>query len=92
MSTDGVSCAPARAGWQELRAALLAAGANPTYASEPWACNHYRWVVWKLARLELAHACAACGGGAVSSTCASRGCARGRLLTAGIALDELKYR
>lgn len=63
-------------GHQELQEQLLVSGANAAYATEAWVRNHYRWVVWKLARLELLH-------GAEM---------RGRLLTAGVVLDELKAR
>lgn len=67
---------PARVGWAELRQRMLAAGASPSHAREAWVRNHFRWAVWKLARAELA------GGLEL----------RGRLLTAEILLDELKYR
>ena len=32
---------------------LLSSGANRHYATEEWIQNHYRWVVWKLARAEF---------------------------------------
>ena len=57
--------------------------------------NQYRWVVWKLARLELLLR----GGGGGSSAEAGAGPAsspqqaqRGQLLTAAVVLDELKAR
>ena len=74
---------PAHVGWEALRGELLAAGANPTYACGAWVENHYRWAVWKLARLELLHSAPGGDGG--------RG-VRGRLLTAAVVLDELRYR
>ena len=77
---------PASVGWQELRQRLLDAGANPSYATADWARNHYRWVVWKLARLCLS----LCGGGGGGSGGASP--AVPHLLTAAVVLDELKIR
>ncbi|EFN50600.1 hypothetical protein CHLNCDRAFT_59486 [Chlorella variabilis] len=55
------------------------AGANSAYATASWVQNQYRWVVWKLARLQLLLA------GSGSSAPAS-------LLTAAVVLDELKLR
>ena len=63
-------------GWEAFQRALHAAGALPCYATPAWAENAFRWVVWKLARVELAAGPAAAG----------------RLLTAPVALDELRYR
>ncbi|GAB4823428.1 hypothetical protein N2152v2_010474 [Parachlorella kessleri] len=65
-------------GWEALRSHLLEAGANPSYASQAWVKNHFRWVVWKLARLELLHQEEA--GGHLG------------LLTAEFVMDELKAR
>eukprot|EP00899_Mesostigma_viride_P015096 jgi/Mesvir1/23588/Mv18278-RA.2 len=46
-------------GVEELRARLIAAGAQAAFCPEPWVRNHYRWIVWKLASYErqatLAH-------------------------------------
>jgi breast cancer 2 susceptibility protein len=44
----------ARAGPAALRAALLAAGADPALASPAWVANATRWVAWKLAGLDAA--------------------------------------
>ncbi len=68
--------APKSVGWEHFREQLLAAGANPAYASEAWARNHYRWVVLKLARAELLNS----------------GAARPPLLTADVVMDELRVR
>ena len=106
---------PRTLGWADLRAALLAAGASSAYASSAWVENHYRWVVWKLARAELLSECEGQrqqstgggggssssrgeGGGGEGATTGAGGAAsgghslRGRLLTASVVLDELKYR
>lgn len=72
-------------GWQELRERLVAAGANPAYATPAWSENHYRWVVWKLARLQLALTPSGSGG-------SSGGQSQPHVLTAAVALDELKLR
>ena len=80
-------------GWQELRQRLLDAGANPAYASQAWAKNHHRWVVWKLARLQLLRTPATSSsdaGNGSSSSGGSKG--QAQLLTAAVVLDELKYR
>ncbi len=72
--------------WRELRQRLLDAGANPAYASVGWVKNHYRWVVWKLARLQLLLA--------GSTDAGMPGCSRAApaLLTAALVMDELQYR
>jgi breast cancer 2 susceptibility protein len=72
---------PLLLGWQELRQQLVEAGANPAYATEAWVANHYRWVVWKLARLQL-----------LASGGIDCGCRPPTLLTAAVVLDELKLR
>lgn len=59
-----------------MLARLLVAGAKHEYATEEWVRNHYRWVVWKLARCEFAAGPAAAG----------------RVLTEQIAEDELRRR
>ena len=41
-------------GWKGFHDAMIAAGSDPSRASETWIRNHYRWVVWKLVRAELA--------------------------------------
>jgi hypothetical protein len=78
-------------GWHELRQQLVEAGANPAYATEDWACTHYRWVVWKLARLQLL-----LGVGMGGSTDGGNGGAGPgwppAVLTAAVVLDELKIR
>lgn len=61
----------------QLREALLALGASHDHATEAWVRNHYRWVVWKLARLELLRQPAGM---------------RGRLLTRDVVMDELQAR
>jgi hypothetical protein len=82
---DGPQQAPsALLGWRELRQRLLAAGASSAYASEAWARNHFRWVVWKLARAQLALQQAQAADG--SDACLPQ------LLTAAVMLDELKRR
>jgi hypothetical protein len=84
---------PPLLGWQELRQRMLDAGANPAYASQAWAKNHYRWVVWKLARLQLLRTPASSsrdGKGSSSGSGGSNG--QVQLLTAAVVLDELKYR
>lgn len=43
-----------RVGRGELWGRLLSAGAVPSQATEEWVGNHYRWVIWKLARLVFA--------------------------------------
>lgn len=82
-------------GWRELRQRLITVGANPLYATENWVKNHYRWVVWKLARLQLLlagslHADSS-GSGAAGSPSSSGSSARA-LLAAPVVLDELQYR
>lgn len=47
-----------RVGWGEFRARLLASGASADKVTEAWVRNHYRWIVWKLARMSLAQSCA----------------------------------
>ena len=37
----------------DVRAHLLSKGAIPDVASDAWVRNHYKWVVWKLANVEL---------------------------------------
>jgi len=37
-------------GWPDAHALLLAAGASTTLLTPRWTRNHYRWVVWRLAR------------------------------------------
>lgn len=37
----------------DVRAHLLSAGAIPEVVSDAWVRNHYKWIVWKLALLEL---------------------------------------
>ena len=79
--------APGLVGWRELRQRLVEAGANPAHASEAWASNHYRWVVWKLARLQLLLLGGGGGGGSGAAAAAPP-----QLLTAAVVLDELKLR
>ncbi|KAL4436872.1 hypothetical protein ABPG75_004011 [Micractinium tetrahymenae] len=88
------AAAPALLGWPELRQRLLAAGANPLYATEGWAKNHFRWVVWKLARLHLLLVGSGDGGGNGSSSSSSGSSSGGApaLLTAAVVLDELRCR
>ncbi|CAH1778041.1 unnamed protein product [Owenia fusiformis] len=44
-----------RAGMQEFCSAFLdTVGVEPKLISEAWVFNHYRWIVWKLAALEVA--------------------------------------
>ena len=87
---------PASVGWQDLRQRLLQAGASPAYASAAWARNHYRWVVWKLARLQLlldsTAAAAAANDGSPAAAAAEPSAPPPQLLTCSIVLDELKYR
>lgn len=73
-------------GWLELRQQLLDRGANPAYATEGWVQNHFRWVVWRLARLRLLLAGSGAGGAPGSSGGAPA------LLTAAVVLDELQLR
>ena len=40
------------AGFDEIRSAFLACpGVDPGLVPDGWLCNHYRWVVWKLASM-----------------------------------------
>jgi breast cancer 2 susceptibility protein len=39
-------------GKDEMKEALIMAGANPRLATMEWVSNHYRWIVWKLACTE----------------------------------------
>lgn len=55
---------------------LLKAGANKQSASQAWVDNHYSWVIWKLAAYEHSHPARL----------------KGKLLTAEVVLDQLKYR
>lgn len=60
----------------DFMALLHAAGAESQFTSLVWVTNHYRWIVWKLA-------------------CYEHHCPQqfaGRMLTAPIVLDQLKYR
>ena len=77
-------------GWEELHSHLLAAGAEARYVSPAWARNHFRWVVWKLARLELQRRLASGGGG--GGPAEGEAAARPPLLTPAVVLDQLKYR
>lgn len=63
-------------GWQMFHQRLLTSGANKHYATEEWVQNAYRWVVWKLARVEFA----------------TGACSAGQILTSPIVEDELKLR
>lgn len=55
---------------------LLNAGANKQTATQAWVDNHYSWVIWKLAAYEQSHSAQL----------------KGKLLTAEVVLDQLKYR
>jgi hypothetical protein len=63
-------------GHTEFAALLHAAGAEQQYATAAWVSNHLRWVVWKLACYERQFPTHLAG----------------RMLTAAVLLDQLKYR
>ncbi|CAI5497378.1 unnamed protein product [Closterium sp. Naga37s-1] len=66
----------ASVGAKEFQDMLIAAGAQPKFATLEWVTNHFRWVVWKLACQERSF---------------PRRLA-GRMLTVEKVLEQLKYR
>lgn len=73
---QGIGKEGERLGHAEFAELLHAAGADHQYASAGWVGNHYRWVVWKLACYERQFP----------------NHLAGRMLTAPVILDQLKYR
>ena len=63
-------------GAADMAGLLRAAGGEERFATAAWVANHHRWVVWKLACCERQHPARLAG----------------RLLTAPVILDQLKYR
>lgn len=72
----GAGRAPGTVGPEELRAELLAAGAQERFLPQAWVDNHYRWIVWKLAAYERRHPARFAGAA----------------LTHANVLEQLKYR
>ncbi|BDA43385.1 probable breast cancer type 2 susceptibility protein homolog at C-terminar half [Coccomyxa sp. Obi] len=75
-ASQGIGKEGERLGHAEFAELLHAAGAEPQYAVPAWVANHYRWVVWKLACYERQFP----------------NHLAGRMLTASVILDQLKYR
>jgi breast cancer 2 susceptibility protein len=73
---QGVGSQGEKLGPAEFMALLHAAGADSQYATSAWVTNHYRLIVWKLARYE----------------CQAPHQLSGRALTPPVILDQLKYR
>ncbi|CAG8537256.1 9604_t:CDS:10 [Funneliformis caledonium] len=38
-------------GPDEALSCLIESGANPDFINENWVCNHFRWIVWKIASM-----------------------------------------
>jgi|tagenome__1003787_1003787.scaffolds.fasta_scaffold18682090_1 hypothetical protein len=47
---DNVDCISTW-GPREALSLLIESGANPNLIDEHWVCNHYRWIVWKIASM-----------------------------------------
>ncbi|KAK9915248.1 hypothetical protein WJX75_006713 [Coccomyxa subellipsoidea] len=75
-ASEGVGKEGECLGHTEFAALLHAAGAEQLYATAAWVSNHLRWVVWKLACYERQFPTHLAG----------------RMLTAAVLLDQLKYR
>ncbi|KAK9829033.1 hypothetical protein WJX72_003535 [[Myrmecia] bisecta] len=75
-SEPGVGQDGQQLGMEEFTGLLVEAGADPRLATSAWVANHFRLVVWKLAMYQAQRPQQLAG----------------RLLTAGVILDQLRYR